>query len=64
MPNNQHKPVNLSATLILLCLSGLGYSTSAQSAEVEKEFINSNPSYTQLVTVVNGDVKTLYVSGQ
>ncbi len=62
--NSQPGPINLSASLILLCLSGLSFSVSAQPAEVEKEFINSNPSYTQVVTVVNGDVKTLYVSGQ
>lgn len=37
---------------------------SAENDGVEKEFINSTPTYTHVVTVENGDVKTLYVSGQ
>ena len=52
--------------LLLLVSAGSVYGAENGRASngVEKEFINSTPSYTHVVTVVSGNTKTLYVSGQ
>lgn len=46
--------------LLFLCF----VSNSGIAAEVQKEFINSTQTYSHVVTVNNGTVRTIYVSGQ
>lgn len=61
---------SLAAVMLLLVSAGNvhgaenGRGSGGDSEGVEKEFLNSTPSYTHVVTVVSGDTKTLYVSGQ
>jgi|TARA_B100001964_G_scaffold220538_1_gene263753 enamine deaminase RidA (YjgF/YER057c/UK114 family) len=58
----------LSLRTIFCCyLAALGGSSAmaAESSSLEKEFINpAGSSFTNVVTVSNGGVKTLYISGQ
>ena len=54
--------IQIFLTIVLCLCSSAGM--AADCCEVQKEFINSNQSFTQVVTVSSGGVKTLYVSGQ
>ena len=48
-----------SILTLLACIS-----VCCASAQIQKEYINPGPGYTQVVTVNAGNTKTIYVSGQ
>jgi len=48
-----------SILTLLACIS-----VCCASAQIQKEFINPGPGYTQVVAVKAGNTKTIYVSGQ
>lgn len=54
---------NKALLLLILSLSPAAGFT-AECCDLQKEFINSNQSFSQVVTVAHGDIKTLYISGQ
>lgn len=67
MKNNPllNRSVSLLRCLVATLVSLIANTAlAADSTGVEKEFINSTTGYTHVVTLVTGDVKMLYVSGQ
>lgn len=51
-------------TLMLIIITTLFMSKNAISQNFKKEYINATPGYTNVVSVTNGNVKTLYIAGQ
>lgn len=63
MQESHHRLNPAVVTLMAALLLGAG-SDFVVAAELEKEYINPNASYTHVVTVTSNGVKTLYLSGQ
>lgn len=63
MPKSDHRIKSLVVAAMMALLLGAG-SGFVIAAELEKEYINPNASYTHVVSVTSNGVKTLYLSGQ
>lgn len=49
-------------TILILILVGVGY--ISVKAQIKKEYINPGAGYTNTVSVISGNIKTIYISGQ
>ncbi len=63
MPKSLNRIKSPVVAAMMALLVGAG-SNRVIAAELKKEYINSNASYTHVVTVTSNGVKTLYLSGQ